>query len=91
MTSEELLREENDDVIYDDEMTDTIDGDGVIELEERDLKMGLIFKNEESAVKSIHLWSEKTFCPLAKVSLYLYVQSYALLDFFAGQISETSY
>ena len=56
MTSEELLREENDDVIYDDEMTDTIDGDGVIELEERDLMMGLIFKNEESAVKSIHLW-----------------------------------
>ena len=59
MTSEELLREENDDVIYDDEMTDTIDGDGVIELEESDLKMGLVFKNEESAVKLIHLWSEK--------------------------------
>jgi hypothetical protein len=73
MTSEELLREENDNLIDSDEMVDTIDSDDVIELEENDLKMGLIFKNEEAAVKSIHLWSEKTFCPLAKVSLYFHV------------------
>ena len=40
-----------------------------IDLGEDDLKMGLVFKTEEVAMKSIQLWSEKTFCPLSKVSL----------------------
>ena len=69
MTSEELLREENDDLFHSDEIVETNDSDNIIELEENDLKMGLIFKNEDVAVKSIHLWSEQMFCPLSKVSL----------------------
>ena len=40
-----------------------------IDLGEDDLKMGLVFKTEEVAMKSIQLWSEKTICPLLKVSL----------------------
>ena len=39
----------------------------IVELEEDELKIGLAFENEEIAAKSIQLWSEKTFCPLAKV------------------------
>ena len=38
-----------------------------VDLDEGDLKMGLIFETEEIAMKSIQLWSEKTFCPLSKV------------------------
>ena len=38
-----------------------------VDLEEGDLKMGLIFETEDIAMKSIQLWSEKTFCPLSKV------------------------
>ena len=45
--------------------------DEYIDLGEDDLKMGLVFKTEEVAMKSIQLWSEKTFCPLSKVSLKL--------------------
>ena len=45
MTSEELLREENDDLYHSDEIVETIDSDDIIELEENDLKMGFIFKN----------------------------------------------
>ena len=75
MTSEELLCEENDDLFHSDEIVETNDSDNIIELEENDLKMGLIFKNEDVAVKSIHLWSEKTFCPLSKVSLYFLVSN----------------
>ena len=93
MTSEELLREENYDLFHSDEIVETIDSDDIIELEENDLKMGLVFKNEEVAVKSIHLWSEKTFCPLSKVSLHFLVSNQCtiitLFLFFAGQISET--
>ena len=91
MTSEELLREENEDLYHSDEIVETIDSDDIIELEENDLKMGLIFKNEEVAVKSIQLWSEKTFCPLSKVSLYfLFSILCTIITFlFAGQISET--
>ena len=33
-----------------------------VDLEEGDLKMGLTFSNEDIAMKSIQLWSEKTFC-----------------------------
>ena len=40
-----------------------------VDLEEGDLKMGLTFSKEDIAMKSIQLWSEKTFCPLSKVSL----------------------
>ena len=61
------------DLFRSDEIVETIDSDDIIELEENDLKMGLVFKNEEVAVKSIHLWSEKTFCPLYKVSLHFLV------------------
>ena len=43
--------------------------DEYIDLGEDDLKMGLVFTTEEVAMKSIQLWSEKTFCPLSKVSL----------------------
>ena len=38
-----------------------------VDLDEGDLKMGLIFETEEIAMKSIQLWSENTFCPLSKV------------------------
>jgi hypothetical protein len=38
-----------------------------VDLDEGDLKMGLIFETEEIVMKSIQLWSEKTFCPLSKV------------------------
>ena len=38
-----------------------------IDLDEGDLKMGLVFETEDIAMKSIQLWSEKTFCPLSKV------------------------
>ena len=88
MTIEELLFEENDDLFHSDEI---VDSGNIIELEENDLKMGLIFKNEEVAVKSIHLWSEKTFCPLSKLSLYFLVSILCtIITFlFAGQISET--
>ena len=91
MTSEELLRKENDDLYHSDEIVETIDSDNIIELEENDLKMGLIFKNEEVAVKSIHLWSEKTFGSLSKLSLYFLVSILCtIITFlFAGQISET--
>ena len=78
MTSEELLREETDELINSDEIVETSHSYDIIILEENDLKMGLIFKSEEAAVKSIHLWSEKTFCPLSKVSLYFHVSFYAL-------------
>ena len=38
-----------------------------IDLDEGDLKMGLVFETEDIAMKSIQVWSEKTFCPLSKV------------------------
>ena len=45
--------------------------DECVDLGEDDLKMGLVFRTEEVAMKSIQVWSEKTFCPLSKVSLKL--------------------
>ena len=47
MTSEELLWEENYDLFHSHEIVENIDSDDIIELEENDLKMGLIFKIEE--------------------------------------------
>ena len=43
--------------------------DEYVDLGEDDLKMGLVFITEDVAMKSIQVWSEKTFCPLSKVSL----------------------
>ena len=37
-----------------------------IDLDEGDLK-SLVFETEDIAMKSIQVWSEKTFCPLSKI------------------------
>ena len=58
---EDMENVNDEDVITSD---DTIDD--VIVLQENELKVGLGFKSEESAVQAIMLWSEKTFCPLSK-------------------------
>ena len=37
-----------------------------MDLDVEDMKMGLTFDNEDSAILSINKWSEKAFCPLSK-------------------------
>ena len=41
--------------------------DNVINLGSEELKVGLSFPSEESALKSIDNWAYKTLCPLVKV------------------------
>ena len=38
----------------------------IMDLDVEDMKMGLTFDNEDSAILSINKWSEKAFCPLSK-------------------------
>ena len=42
------------------------DSISIMDLDVEDMKMGLTFDNEDSAILSINKWSEKAFCPLSK-------------------------
>ena len=59
--------DEDMEIVNDEDVITSDDAiDDVIVLQENELKVGLVFKSEESAVKSIMLWSEKTFSRLSK-------------------------
>ena len=58
----EVFDEDMENVNDEDVITSDYTIEDVIVLQENELKVGLGFKTEEAAIKSILLWSKKTFC-----------------------------
>ena len=78
MTSEELLREENDDLFHSDEIVETNDSDNIIELEENDLKMGLFLRMKTSQ-SSPSIFGQKKLSAHYLRSVYIFLfRIYAL-------------